>query len=119
MCARDFWVCRLARELAEKEDAHLTLEEQYSSLQEEVEVKTKKLKKLWNKWQAANREVQDLQVRTRTEAACGSRVYVDAREGRGVVFSLCPVACVPWSILCVDRRLTLPSLRPLTRVPSL
>jgi len=37
------------------------LEEQYSSLQEEIEVKTKKLKKLWNKYQAANREVQDLQ----------------------------------------------------------
>jgi kinesin family protein 3/17 len=55
---------RLARELAEKEDAHLTLEDQYTSLQEEVEVKTKKLKKLWNKWQAANREVTDLQVRS-------------------------------------------------------
>jgi hypothetical protein len=40
---------RLAQELAEKEESHLTLEEQYSSLQEEVEVKTKKLKKLWNK----------------------------------------------------------------------
>lgn len=53
---------RLARELAEKEEAHITLEEHYSSLQEEVEVKTKKLKKLWNKWQAANREVQDLQA---------------------------------------------------------
>lgn len=53
--------CRLAQELADKEESHLMLEEQYSSLQEEIEVKTKKLKKLWNKYQAANREVQDLQ----------------------------------------------------------
>ncbi len=43
----------LARELAEKEELNLQLEEHFSSLQEEVEVKTKKLKKLWNKYQAA------------------------------------------------------------------
>lgn len=52
---------RLARELAEKEEANLQLEEHFSSLQEEVEVKTKKLKKLWSKFQAATQEVQDLQ----------------------------------------------------------
>jgi kinesin family member 3B len=51
----------LARELAEKEEANLQLEEHFSSLQEEVEVKTKKLKKLWNKCQAAEREAKDLQ----------------------------------------------------------
>lgn len=51
----------LARELAEKEEANLQLEEHFSSLQEEVEVKTKKLKKLWNKYQAAAREAKDLQ----------------------------------------------------------
>ena len=43
--------------------------EHFSSLQEEVEVKTKKLKKLWAKYQGAVREAQDLQeefqVRTR------------------------------------------------------
>jgi len=52
---------RLARELAEKEEANLQLEEHFSSLQEEVEVKTKKLKKLWTKFQTAQREVEDLQ----------------------------------------------------------
>lgn len=52
---------RLARELAEKEEANLQLEEHFSSLQEEVEVKTKKLKKLWSKYQAAAQEAQDLQ----------------------------------------------------------
>ena len=38
-----------------------TLTEHFSSLQEEVEVKTKKLKKLWAKFQGAVREAQDLQ----------------------------------------------------------
>ena len=52
---------RLARELQEKEEANLQLEEHFSSLQEEVEVKTKKLKKLWSKFQAATQEAQDLQ----------------------------------------------------------
>lgn len=52
---------KLARELAEKEEMNLQLEEHFSSLQEEVEVKTKKLKKLWAKYQAAAREAQDLQ----------------------------------------------------------
>lgn len=47
--------------MAEKEEANLQLEEHFSSLQEEVEVKTKKLKKLWNKYQIATREIKDLQ----------------------------------------------------------
>jgi kinesin family protein 3/17 len=57
----------LARELAEKEEAALQLEEHFSSLQEEVEVKTKKLKKLWNKYQVAIRETKDLQEEFQTE----------------------------------------------------
>ena len=52
---------RMARELAEKEEANLQLEEHFSSLQEEVDVKTKKLKKLWAKFQSASSEVEDLQ----------------------------------------------------------
>merc|ERR1711871_1067138 len=50
----------LARELAEKEEANLQLEEHFSSLQEEVEVKTKKLKKLWTKFQQAQQEAVDI-----------------------------------------------------------
>ncbi|KAJ1426240.1 kinesin-like protein, partial [Ochromonadaceae sp. CCMP2298] len=57
----------LARELAEKEEANLQLEEHFSSLQEEVEVKTKKLKKLWGRYQAAEREAKDLQEEFGTE----------------------------------------------------
>jgi len=60
---------RMARELAEKEEANLQLEEHFSSLQEEVEVKTKKLKKLWNKYQAAAAEVTDLQEEFQSERA--------------------------------------------------
>eukprot|EP01034_Spumella_vulgaris_P034624 gene34624-42711_t len=40
----------LARRLAEKEEANLQMEEHYSSLQEEVEVKTAKLRKLWSRY---------------------------------------------------------------------
>lgn len=58
---REMQESKLARELAEKEEMNLQLEEHFSSLQEEVEVKTKKLKKLWAKYQAAAREAQDLQ----------------------------------------------------------
>jgi len=58
---------QLARELAEKEEANLQLEEHFSSLQEEVEVKTKKLKKLFSKYQAALGEVKDLQEEFQTE----------------------------------------------------
>jgi kinesin family member 3B len=58
---------KLARDLAEKEEMNMQLEEHFSSLQEEVEVKTKKLKKLWGKFQAATREAQDLQEEFQTE----------------------------------------------------
>lgn len=67
--ARQIQEATLARELAEKEEANLQLEEHFSSLQEEVEVKTKKLKKLWNKYQAALRETHDLQEEFQTERA--------------------------------------------------
>jgi len=46
----------LAREL---EEANLMIEEQYASMAEEVEAKTRKLKKVWNKLQAAQTEIRD------------------------------------------------------------
>jgi len=58
---------KLARELAEKEETNLQLEEHFSSLQEEVEVKTKKLKKLWTRYQGAVQEAKDLQEEFQTE----------------------------------------------------
>ena len=60
---------RMARELAEREEANIQLEEHFSSLQEEVEVKTRKLKKLFTKCQAATSEVKDLQNEFQIERA--------------------------------------------------
>lgn len=36
------------------------IEEQYTSMAEEVEAKTRKLKKVWHRLQAAQREVRDV-----------------------------------------------------------
>lgn len=47
----------LAREL---EEANVMMEEQYASMAEELESKTKKLKKVWNKLQGAQAEIRDL-----------------------------------------------------------
>jgi len=52
---------RLAEEVEKEEEARLGLDEQYNSLQEEIEGKTRKLKKLWGKFKTAQAEVQDLQ----------------------------------------------------------
>lgn len=50
----------LAREMAEKEEENFQLNEKYSSLQDEVQSKTKKLKKLLVKYQQAKTEIEDL-----------------------------------------------------------
>jgi hypothetical protein len=49
----------LAREL---EEANMMIEEQYASMQEEVEMKTKKLNKVLQRYQQAKTEIKDLQV---------------------------------------------------------
>lgn len=51
----------IQRKLEEKEESAVELQETYVSLQQEVEVKTKKLKKLFAKLQATKQEIQDLQ----------------------------------------------------------
>jgi len=51
----------LARKVIEKEEEMLLKEEQYSSLQDEVEHKTKKLKKLWDKHKSMKTEIKDIQ----------------------------------------------------------
>ena len=57
----------LARKMAEKEEANFQLEEQYSSLQEACQSITKKLKKLWKKYQQAKDEIEDLHGEFQTE----------------------------------------------------
>lgn len=46
------------RELEEKKELALMQEHNYASLQEEVEAKTKKLKKVYQKYQEAQSEIQ-------------------------------------------------------------
>lgn len=50
-----------ARRIAELEEMNLMADEKFSSVQEETEVKTKKIKKMWTKYQETKAEVQDLQ----------------------------------------------------------
>ncbi len=49
-----------ARQLEEREELGLEMEKTYSSLQQEVEVKTKKLKKLLTKLQAVKQDIDDV-----------------------------------------------------------
>ena len=51
----------LARKMADKEAEKLDLEEKYSSLNDEVTAKTRKLKKVWSKYQQAKAEITDLE----------------------------------------------------------
>nr|UQZ09998.1 kinesin-like protein KIF3A [Opsariichthys bidens] len=52
---------QLRRELEEKEQERLDIEEKYTSLQEEAQGNTKKLKKVWTMLMAAKSEMADLQ----------------------------------------------------------
>lgn len=50
---------RMKVEMRQKEEQALAIEEQFSNVQEEVEIKTKKLKKLWLKYQESERTLKD------------------------------------------------------------
>ena len=60
----------LQRELLNHEETGIQFEEEYTSLQEEASVKTKKLKKMWNSYQNQRSELADLKEE-----------YVRSREG--------------------------------------
>jgi len=51
----------LTRKMSEQQEEKLHLEEKYSSLTEEVNSKTKKLKKIWTKYQQTKKDVEDLE----------------------------------------------------------
>ncbi|KAJ3192198.1 Kinesin-like protein kif3b [Irineochytrium annulatum] len=57
----------LQQQLELKQEIHLQMEENYASLQEEVDSKSKKLKKLWAKLTVAKTEISDLQDEFRNE----------------------------------------------------
>jgi len=52
---------RLAQELAEQEEEQAMFEDKFDSLQESVDVKTKRLEKLFQKYQAVKTEIRDIQ----------------------------------------------------------
>ena len=49
----------MLQRLEEQEGSRLDIQQTYQSLQQEVDVKTKKLKKLFNKLQAVKRDIVD------------------------------------------------------------
>jgi hypothetical protein len=57
----------LARQMAEKVESQLELEDRYTSLNDEVQVKTRKLKKASEKLRQAKSEIKDLQAEFQTE----------------------------------------------------
>uniref|UniRef100_A0A7S1B9U5 Kinesin-like protein n=1 Tax=Corethron hystrix TaxID=216773 RepID=A0A7S1B9U5_9STRA len=57
----------LARLMEEKEDEKVEIEEKYTSLNEEIEGKTKKLKKLSTKYRRSQTEIKDLQTEFQAE----------------------------------------------------
>ncbi|KAJ1559406.1 Kinesin-like protein kif3b, partial [Cladochytrium tenue] len=57
----------LQQRLESRQEVQLQMEESYASLQDEVDVKSRKLKKLWAKVQGAKAEIGDLQDEFRNE----------------------------------------------------
>ncbi|KAL3841790.1 hypothetical protein ACJMK2_019899 [Sinanodonta woodiana] len=51
----------MQQKLEQKEESAVEMQETYVSLQQEVDIKTKKLKKLFSKLQATKQEIQDIQ----------------------------------------------------------
>ena len=67
LCAKQGAEIAFSRQMMEKEEANLNLTEQYSSLQEACQSITKKLKKLWKKYQQAKAEIGDLNIEFQIE----------------------------------------------------
>jgi len=58
---------QLEKLLEQQEEERLDLEQNYASKQEEVQQKTKKIKKLWTRYQSAKNEVQDIEYEFQKE----------------------------------------------------
>ena len=58
---------KMKKEMEEYMEEKVALEEQYKSIEEEADIKTKKLKKLWDKLKLANSEIKDLQAEFQRE----------------------------------------------------
>ncbi|EKX43204.1 hypothetical protein GUITHDRAFT_73421 [Guillardia theta CCMP2712] len=58
---------RLSEQLREQVGETLAMEEKYASIQEEVQAKTKKLKKIWTRYEQARAEAEDLRRENQIE----------------------------------------------------
>jgi hypothetical protein len=52
----------MQQKLEQQEESNLGLQESYVSVQQEIDIKTKKLKKYFLKYQSLKQEIQDLTV---------------------------------------------------------
>lgn len=80
---------RMRKHLDKQEAKRREAEESYSSLQSEVDVKTKKMSKLWNKLQATQQEIKAMHDE-----------FVDARNG--VQVRQARPGCTPFPFLLRD-----------------
>ena len=58
---------QLSRAMEEQEEVTMLLEQKYSSLSEEVNVKSKKLQRVWRKYQECKTEIEDIQKEFQSE----------------------------------------------------
>ena len=102
----------LAREL---EEANVMIEEQYASMAEELEAKTRKLKKVWNKYQAAQQEIRDLSEefqKEREDVSCLASALTGLRHST-------PCGCGGLTLTsCAAPRPSIPTRRCSTRSAS-
>jgi hypothetical protein len=52
----------MKQKLEEQEESNLGLQEKFTSIKQEIEIKTKKLKKYFNKYQSLKEEIKDINV---------------------------------------------------------
>ena len=58
---------QLSRAMEDQEEANILLEEKYSSLSDEVKAKSKKLQKIWKKYQQCKTEIDDIEREFQSE----------------------------------------------------
>ena len=101
--------------MEEEEVSRLGVEEQYNSLAEEIEGKTRKLKKLFGKFKAAQAEIKDLQDEFAREKEVRARTPSRRRPpSPSRSFPLPPAVSLP---PFPSRRVLLPPTVPLPLVP--
>lgn len=83
----------IQRQLKEEEEKKLQAEDTFSSKQQEAEIKTKKLKKLFGKFEAAKIEIEDLQE------VCHISTLCQLREARRAIYLRSELFCADLATL--------------------